>query len=296
MSHNMNRIRQSPTSRVLHVINAGILLFLAVIMLYPMWDAVIVSISPAAYASRGGLKLWPAGGISLSAYEYVLSTNSVRIGYRNTIFRTVVGTSISMVMYFMAAYPLSKKVLPLRRFWSLYFLIPMFFSGGLIPEYLLVKSLGLLDNLWAYVLPCLMGTYNLLIVRNFISAIPDSLEESARVDGANFFVILFRIIIPLSLPVLATVALWVAVGHWNAWFDAQIYCRNKQLITLSKYLRETLITARDASSDSVSGAEAVVSRSVEGASIIVAIAPILCVYPFAQRYFVKGVMVGSVKG
>ena len=207
MSHNRNRIRQSPASRVLHVINAGILLFLAVIMLYPMWDAVIVSISPAAYASRGGLKLWPAGGISLSAYEYVLSTNSVRIGYRNTIFRTVVGTSISMVMYFMAAYPLSKKVLPLRRFWSLYFLIPMFFSGGLIPEYLLVKSLGLLDNLWAYVLPCLMGTYNLLIVRNFISAIPDSLEESARVDGANFFVILFRIIIPLSLPVLATVAL-----------------------------------------------------------------------------------------
>lgn len=296
MRRNINHIRQSHSSRFFHGINAAVLLIMALLMLYPMWDSVVVSISPAAYASKGGLKLWPAGGISFGAYEYVLSTTAVRIGYRNTVFRTVVGTAISMVIYFMAAYPLSKKALPLRRFWSLFFLIPMFFSGGLIPEYLLVKSLGLLDNIWAYILPCLMGTYNLLIVRNFISAIPDSLEESARVDGANFFVILFKIIVPLSLPVLATVALWVAVGHWNAWFDAQIYCRDKNLITLSKYLRETLITARDASSDSVSGAEAVISRSVEGASIIVAIAPILCVYPFAQRYFVKGVMVGSVKG
>ncbi|MBR5231552.1 MAG: carbohydrate ABC transporter permease [Clostridia bacterium] len=292
-----NHIHRSFGDRAFNWINAVILFVLAFIMLYPFWDMAVMSLSPLAYANKSGLKLWPMGGVTLEAYRQVFSTNIVLTAYKNTIFRTLVGTSISIVLYFCAAYPLGKKELPFRRTLSLFFLIPMFFTGGMVPEFLTYKELGIYNTIWALVLPSLMTTYNLLIVRNFVSGLPDSLEESARVDGASFAVILFQIIIPLSMPVLATVALWVAVAHWNSWYDATVYVRSKDLIVLQKYLRDLLITAKEAASgDSVSGGEALATRTVEAATTLVAIGPILITYPFIQRYFVKGVMVGSVKG
>ena len=292
-----NHIHRSLGDRVFNWTNAIILFVLAFIMLYPFWDMAVMSISPLAFANKSGLKLWPMGGVTWEAYRQVFSTTTVLTAYKNTIIRTVVGTSISIVLYFCAAYPLGKKELPFRRTLSLYFLIPMFFTGGMVPEFLTYKEIGIYNTIWALILPALMTTYNLLIVRNFVAGIPESLEESARVDGASFAVILFQIIIPLSMPVLATVALWVAVAHWNAWYDATVYVRNKDLIVLQKYLRDLLITAKEAANgDSVSGGEAMATRSVEAATTLVAIGPILITYPFIQRYFVKGVMVGSVKG
>ena len=292
-----NHIHRSLGDRAFNWVNAVILFVLAFIMLYPFWDMAVMSISPLAFANKSGLKLWPLGGVTLEAYRQVFSTNIVITAYKNTIIRTVVGTSISIVLYFCAAYPLGKKELPFRRTLSLYFLIPMFFTGGMVPEFLTYKEIGIYNTIWALILPSLMTTYNLLIVRNFVSGLPDSLEESARVDGASFAVILFQIIIPLSMPVLATVALWVAVAHWNAWYDATVYVRNKDLVVLQKYLRDLLITAKEAANgDSVSGGEAIATRTVESATTLVAIGPILITYPFIQRYFVKGVMVGSVKG
>ena len=292
-----NHIHRSLGDRVFNWTNAIILFVLAFIMLYPFWDMAVMSISPLAFANKSGLKLWPMGGVTWEAYRQVFSTTTVLTAYKNTIIRTVVGTSISIVLYFCAAYPLGKKELPFRRTLSLYFLIPMFFTGGMVPEFLTYKEIGIYNTIWALILPALMTTYNLLIVRNFVAGIPESLEESARVDGASFAVILFQIIIPLSMPVLATVALWVAVAHWNAWYDATVYVRSKDLIVLQKYLRDLLITAKEAATgDSVSGGEAMATRSVEAATTLVAIGPILITYPFIQRYFVKGVMVGSVKG
>ena len=292
-----NQIHRSLGDRAFNWANAIILFFMAFIMLYPFWDMAVMSISPLAFANKSGLKLWPLGGVTTEAYRQVFSTTIVLTAYKNTIIRTLVGTSISIVLYFCAAYPLGKKELPFRRTLSLYFLIPMFFTGGMVPEFLTYKELGIYNTIWALILPSLMTTYNLLIVRNFVSGLPDSLEESARVDGASFAVILFQIIIPLSMPVLATVALWVAVAHWNAWYDATVYVRSKDLIVLQKYLRDLLITAKEAANgDSVSGGEAIATRSVEAATTLVAIGPILIAYPFIQRYFVKGVMVGSVKG
>ena len=292
-----NRIHHSFGDHAFNWINAIILFVLAFIMLYPFWDMAVMSISPLAFANKSGLKLWPMGGVTWEAYRQVFSTTTVLTAYKNTIIRTLVGTSISIVLYFCAAYPLGKKELPFRRTLSLYFLIPMFFTGGMVPEFLTYKEIGIYNTIWALILPALMTTYNLLIVRNFVAGLPDSLEESARVDGASFTVILFQIIIPLSMPVLATVALWVAVAHWNAWYDATVYVRSKDLIVLQKYLRDLLITAKEAANgDSVSGGEAMATRSVEAATTLVAIGPILITYPFIQRYFVKGVMVGSVKG
>ncbi len=291
-------IRRSLGERIFNFVNCAVLFALAFIMLYPFWDLVVTSISPIAFANKSGLKLWPAGGVTWEAYAKVFAGTTIYTAYKNTILRTLIGTSISIVMYFCAAYPLAKKELPFRRFFTIFFLIPMFFSGGMVPEYLVYKELGIYNTLWALILPALMSTYNLLIVRNFVAGLPDSLEESARIDGANFPVILFRIVMPLSLPVLATVSLWVAVAHWNAWYDATVYVRGKDLLVLQKHLRDLLITAKEVASgsDSVSGSEAMSPRSVEAATTLISIGPILVVYPFVQRYFVKGVMVGSVKG
>lgn len=190
-----------------------------------------------------------------------------------------------------------KKDLPLRNIITVFLVIPMFFTGGLVPDFLLINSLGLYDTLWALILPILISTYNVLIMRNFIMSIPESLEESALVDGANFFTILFRIIIPLSKPILATIALWVAVRHWNAWFDAHIYTRSNKRVVLQLILRRVIIEHDNAEiTDTLQGDEGVITKTMEAATVLVAIGPIIAVYPFLQKYFVKGVMIGSVKG
>jgi putative aldouronate transport system permease protein len=286
------------TDIVFDILNYSFMIFLVVSMIYPFWELIIVSISPPVEAVRIGLKIIPRG-FTLEAYRQLLTSKILGYGYYNTILRTVIGTSISALLCFSMAYPLSKKSLPLRKTLTMFLVIPMFFSGGLVPNFLLINNLGIYDTIWALILPALISSYNVFVVRNFIISIPDSLEESAFIDGAGFFTILFKIILPLSKPVLATIALWVAVMHWNAWFDASIYTRSNNRIVLQLLLREYIIEKDNiqiVDSSVQSGGETVVTKTLQAAMVLMSIGPIVLVYPFLQKHFVKGVMIGAVKG
>lgn len=283
-------------TRFWNVLIYGVLALAAAMMVYPFWELIVVSISPAEQASSIGLKWFPMG-FTWEAFERTLDSSLIWIGYMNTLFRTVVGTLVSVTLYFCTAYPLAKKFLPARKAFTMLYLIPMFFSGGLIPSFLLVQSLGMYDTLWALIVPSLFSTFHILVMRNFLMALPESLEESAMVDGAGFLTILFRIVIPLSKPILATSALWVGVDHWNSWFDAMIYTRSTQLVVLQLILRRVFIEKDNMGiTDSLQGDEGVITQSMEAATVLVAIGPIILTYPFFQKYFVKGTLMGSLKG
>ena len=259
-----------------------------------------ISLSPNAVATKGGLIFLPKQ-ITFDNYIRVFNNRYIWLGYKNTLIRTVAGTSLQLIVTGLGAYVLSKKYFPHRSFWTLLIVFTMFFSGGLIPSFLLVKSLGLIDTYASMILPGLVSAYNLTIMRNYFQSLPEEIEESCMIDGAGRMRIFWQFILPLSTPILATVALWLAVGHWNAWFDVLIYISDKDKRTLQVVLRNIIVTGTkeldiDASSSSVNNEPQISSEGLKAASIYVATIPILCVYPFLQRYFVKGIMVGSLKG
>ena len=277
-----------------NVIFLGILSFT---FLYPFWYLFALSIADADKAALTQITFLPSH-FSLSSYENVLSSKYVYLGFMWSVIRTVVGTVVALLLGYHLAYGLSKRYLPNRNFWTLLLVFTMFFSGGMVPDYLLIKDLGLMNTVWALILPGAISAYNITIMRNFLMSMPDSLEESARIDGANDLTILYKIIFPLSLPILATVGLWVAVGHWNAWFDAMIYIRDNERQVMQVVLRRIVLQG---SNDMVTlyGEEVdttTTSETIKAAVTMVTTFPILCVYPFIQKYFVKGVMVGSLKG
>jgi putative aldouronate transport system permease protein len=263
-------------------------------MLYPFMHVLSMSFSSSAEALRPGMHWYPHE-ISLFAWERVLTDDNIWRALGNTVFRTVVGTFLTLLFMSMGAYPLSKKHLPHRNFYMMFIVVTMFFGGGLIPTYLLIKSLGLIDSRWALIIPGLISTYSMLILRNFFMSIPEELEDSAKIDGASELRILFTLVLPLSKPVLATLALWTAVGHWNAWFDALIYLQDQKLYVLQTFLRRLVITAEG---DPLlpPKEEFATPETVKAAVIMFTALPILIVYPFLQKYFVKGVLVGSIKG
>jgi putative aldouronate transport system permease protein len=221
-------------------------------------------------------------------------------GYINTIIIVVAGVTINITFTAIAAYFVSRKNVMWSKAMMIMIIITMYFNGGLIPNYFNIKDLGLYDSLWSLMLPGAISTFNLIIMRTAFLGVPDSLEESARLDGANHFVILFRIILPLTMPTVAVLVLYYAVGHWNAWFNAMIYLKSRSKFPLQLILREILIqndtTSMTAGIAGDSGDKLSIAETIKYASIIVATVPILCVYPFLQKYFVKGVMVGAVKG
>lgn len=291
-------IRQSSGERLFSFINVLFMLLIMLLTLYPLWYVLMSSVSDALQLTQHqGPVLLPLG-FSLAAYRLVFENPMIGQGYLNTLFIVLVGTSINIVLTCMAAYALSRK----QVYWknTLMFLatFTMFFSGGMIPTFLQVKSLGLLDNLMAIILPTALSTYNLIILRTSFGAIPDSMEESARLDGANDFVILARIIVPLAMPSIAVIILYYAVGHWNGWFNAMIYLSSREKFPVQLILREILINnSTDQMMTNVAGNDKLmVSESIKYATIVVATAPILAVYPFLQKYFVKGVMIGAIKG
>lgn len=284
--------------RIFGIFNAFILTVLAILMIYPFWDIVRVSFSTPSEAAMLKLSLWPKEP-TLEAYRQVVRNEYIWNGYGNTIIRILFGMPIQMVLMILTAYPLSKKELPMRNLFTLLIVFTMFFSGGLIPNYLLIQKLGINNTLWALILPGAIPTYNMLILRNNFMTIPQSLEESARLDGAGTIRILVNIILPLSLPILMTVGLWGLVSHWNAWFDCIIYIRDPEMYTLQAVLRKIIVDAAPQFSDLSAVSEQEVKPSAEvvkSATIIVSTLPILVVYPFVQKYFVKGVMIGSLKG
>ncbi|WP_425270067.1 carbohydrate ABC transporter permease [Paenibacillus barengoltzii] len=284
--------------RLFNVVNYTLLILLVIATLYPLVYVLLASLSdPARLLAYKGF-LWKPIGFSLEAYRAVLANPGIGIGFRNTLFIVVFGVTVNIFMTALGAYVLSRKNVMWNKVFMFIIVFTMFFGGGLIPMYLIVKGVGLLDSLWSTIIPFAVSTFNLIIMRTSFMGIPDSLEESAKIDGANHFTILFRIIIPLSMPVIAVMILYYAVDKWNGWFYASVFIRSRELFPLQLVLREILISN---STDSMSiGASAgdrfQIGETIKYATIIVATFPIMCVYPFLQRYFVKGVMVGSLKG
>lgn len=291
------KIRQSAGDTVFLALIYICLGLLSFLFLVPLLQVVTVSLSPPEVINRYGLHLIPTK-FDFNGYVMVMHNNQVWLSYRNTIVRTLLGTSLTVMMTFLGAYPLSKRYLVHRKFWTGFIVFTMFFSGGLIPSYLLVKNLGLMNSVWALVLPGAVSAYMLLVVRSFIAGLPESLEESARIDGANEIRVLFSIIIPLSMPIIATVGLFSAVGHWNAWFDSMIYIQDARKQVLQILLRNILLVGSDPSWEAnSSGAKLNVnSETLKMATLVVSIVPILAVYPFLQKYFMKGALIGSIKG
>lgn len=277
--------------------NVIVLCLLSLITLYPFLYVLFASIStPSEFVQHRGVLLWPKG-FSMDSYRMVFENPNIIRSYLNTIFYVAVGTTLNILMTALGAYGLSRRNVMWGSTVMLLIVLTMFFDGGLIPKYLLMKNIGLLDTYWALIIPSAMTTWNLIIMRTAFQGIPVALEESARIDGANDWTILFRIIIPLSLPVIAVMVLFYGVWHWNKWFDALIYLRNRDLFPLQLILREILIQ-NDTSSmmTSVGGGDRMpVGETIKYATIIVATLPILFMYPFLQKYFVKGVMIGAVK-
>ena len=235
--------------------------------------------------------------VTVDNIKQVLTNEYILYGFKNTILRTICGTFLSVTFTVLGAYPLSKKYFPNRSFWMAFIAFTMFFSAGLVPTYLWNKTLGLRDTMWVLLLPGLISAYNLIIARNFFMGLPESVEESARIDGASDWLILFKIVIPMSLPIVATLALWIAVDHWNAWFDSMLYITDAKKQVLQVVVRRIVL---EGSIDPTDGnPELQISANPEmlkAATTLVTTVPILVVYPFIQKYFVKGVMVGSVKG
>lgn len=267
----------------------------ALVCLYPMLYVLFASLSDPVQIMfhRGGL-LWPLG-FSLKGYEAVINKPDIWSGYANTLFYVVLGTALNMVMTTIGAYALSRRDFMFKKPFTMMIVFTMYFTGGTIPNFLLVKNLGLLDTRWAIILPVAIGTWNLLVMRTAFASVPAALEEAALIDGANDLQILTKVVLPVSKATLAVIFLFYAVGHWNSWFNALMYLpRSRTLFPLQLILREVLISNADvATSD---GSVDFLGESIKYATIIVSTVPILCIYPFVQKYFVKGVMMGSVKG
>lgn len=297
--HRMRRMQRGASTQVFELLNLCLMGVLVVITLYPMLMVLFSSFSdPLELAKAGGVLIMPKG-FTLKGYELVMQNNDVWMGYQNTLFYVLVGTTLNVSLTSGLAFALSRKKPMLRSLMTTIALIPMFFGGGMIPTYLCMRDLGLLDTRFIVILPGLVSTSNLIIMRTNFQGIPDSLEESAHIDGANDLQIFFRIILPLSIPVVAVMILFYGVGHWNSWFNAMVYLRSRQRFPLQLFLREIIILS---STEEMMGAVDQgmrgqnLSEVIKYATIVIATLPILCVYPFLQKYFVKGVMIGALKG
>ncbi|MGN7455739.1 carbohydrate ABC transporter permease [Paenibacillus pasadenensis] len=285
------KIKQSLASRLFDAFNVVVMLLLAAVMLYPMLYVFSASISDNALVASGQVLLWPRR-ITWIAYEQLVARSELWTSYWNTIRYTAVFVVLTLLATAAMAYPLSKRWLPGRRTILLLAAFTLLFSGGIIPTFLVVQKLGLLDSIWAIVLPPLISTWYLFIMRTFFEAMPEELEDAARIDGCGPLQVLLRIVMPLSMPVMVTIGLFSAVNQWNSFFDALIYLNDRGRYPLQLMLRNILIAG-----ETVQG-EGDLSHleTTKYAMIMLATVPILCVYPFTQKYFVQGAMIGGIKG
>ncbi|MCL2821424.1 MAG: carbohydrate ABC transporter permease [Oscillospiraceae bacterium] len=287
------------------------LVVLAISVIYPFINALAISFNNADDTMRGGIYLWPRVP-TVESYTKVFTNPRIWNAYFITIARTSLGTVSALFVTSLIAYALSNSKLVGRRFYSLFCIIPMYFGGGLIPYFMLIRNLGMFDSFWVYIIPNLVGLFNVILMRTFFQEIPESMKESAHIDGANHITVYFKIILPVSTPILATIALFIGVFHWNAWFDATIFIRSDELKPMQNILLQIVNEAAFAERiAALSGAGAAAAqaamgslvrgrpvnvRSITLATMFVTIFPVLIVYPFLQRFFVKGIMIGSVKG
>lgn len=296
----IRKIKTGKKDTVFYVLVYTLVLLLTLIVLYPIVYVISASFSSGEAVAAGRVWLWPVD-FSVEAYKAIFNYSDLWIGYRNTIFYTVVGTVLNVVVTLLCAYPMARKGLVGGRAISFLFVFTMMFGGGMIPNYLLVDGLGMTDTIWAMLIPGTMSVYNMLVARNYIqSNIAGELLEASIVDGCNDYRFFSDIVIPLSKPIIAVLALWYAVGHWNSYFSAFLYLTNKELYPLQIYLREILVQSK-VDTSVVSGSldalqMANMKQLMKYAVIVVSTVPLFSLYPFVQKHFTKGVMVGSVKG
>ena len=295
-----NKIVRSMDDRIFYAFSYGIVILLTLVVLYPLIYVVSASFSSANAVSTGKVVLWPVD-FSLMGYQKVFENSRVWIGYRNTIFYTALGTFINVFITLLCAYLLARKKLPHKGFFTFLFTFTMLFSGGMIPSYLVMRSLKILNSVWVMVLPGALGISQMIVTRTFINnTIPDELLEAAQIDGCNDFRFFGMFVLPLSKAVIAVIAMQYAIGHWNAYFNAFIYLSDSDMYPLQIFLREILVMNNIDTSEIVDEETAIAMQGMADllkySLIIVSTAPILCIYPFAQKYFVKGVMMGSLKG
>lgn len=281
------------------IINTLLMTIIICITLYPLLYVVAISFSSSEFVQANMVKIIPKG-FNFGAYAEVMGNEFFWTAYKNTILYTIVGTSINLVFTCTLAFCLSRKELIFRDAISILVVLTMFFSGGLIPNFLLIKWLGMYNTIWAIVIPGAISTYNMIIVRTYMQGLPEEIFESVRIDGGNDLQIYLKIVLPLSKPVIATIGLFYAVGHWNSYFAPMIYFKDRALYPLQIILREMIVeqTFQDMAGDLAEafGQSPPTSEMLISSSIVIALIPILCVYPFIQKYFVKGVMIGSLKG
>ena len=297
-SKKINMRKLSTADKIFYTCNTIFMILVVVITLFPVLNTLAVSFNDGTDALRGGIYLWPRKW-SLKNYETVLQKDSLITGAIVSVSRTVIGTVLSLLTNAILAFIVSRKRFIFKKQLSLFWVITMYVNGGLIPIFLVYKGLGLTNSFYVYIIPGMISAFNMLVIRTFMTGIPDSLEESAQLDGAGYTTIFLKIISPLCKPVYATVALFVAVGQWNSWFDAMLYNRmSDNLTTLQYELMKLLssVTNQGSNANSMKNAVGTVTpTSVRAAATILTMLPIVCLYPFLQRYFVTGMTLGGVK-
>ena len=297
----MNKFRNlGSRDKIFYTIITIILTLFFIIVLYPCIYVISASFSSGDAVQAGKVVLWPVD-VSIEGYKTVFNTKDVWVGFRNSLFYTVVGTSINIVMTVMAAYSLARPDVPGRNGIMLLFTFTMFFNGGMIPTYMVIRALGMLDTIWCLIIPGAVGAYNLIVARTFIqNSIPLELLEAAKIDGCSDVKYLLKVVIPLSKAVIAVLVLFYGVGHWNAYFNAMIYLHTKDLFPLTLFLRQILLMEQiDPSTITDPELQAQMAKAagvIKYALIVVSMVPVMLIYPFIQKYFVKGVMIGSIKG
>jgi len=290
-------MKTSLSHKIFTVFNIAFLVFFALISIYPLFYCCMISFSKSTLVMANDSFVWKPLGFSLAAYKEVLTDPAIASGYLNTIFVVAVGTTLNVFLTFISAYFLSKKDVPIAKPIMLLIVFTMYFSGGMVPVYLIVKGVGLYNSLWALIIPNAISAYNLIVMRTAFVSLPESVEESATIDGAGPWTIAFKILLPLVKATLAVITLYYAVEHWNAWFGGMIYLKDSDKFPLQLVLRKLLIAnTGDAIDDTGAGGAERIAETVQHAVIMVATVPILCIYPFIQKYFEKGVMLGAVKG
>lgn len=300
MIKKQRKVKLGKEDRIFYTICYAVLIFLTIIVLYPVVYIVSASFSSSGAVARGEVWLYPVN-FSLEGYKAVLRYKDVWLGYRNTIFYVVAGTLINVTMTLVCAYPLTRKDLWGKNFISLMMSFTMIFGGGMIPNYLLIKSLGMINTIWAMLIPGAVSIYNIIVTRTFIqSNMPDELLESTKIDGCDDFKFFFKMVLPLSKAIIAVLTLRFAVGHWNAYFNAFMYLYDKNLYPLQIFLRDVLVNSSFSADMTMSAEDLEALQNLKlllkYSIIVVSTAPLLVIYPFVQKYFVKGVMIGSVKG
>ena len=282
--------------RIYNLINVIVLTLAIVVCVYPLLYILFASMSDYTLLSTHRGLIFSPMGFDLEAYKAVLSDRKILTGYRNTLFILIVGVAINIFMTSVCAYFLSRNNIPLQKAISKLIIFTMYFSGGLIPSYLLIQNLGLFDTIWALILPNCMNVFNMLVMRSYFINLPNALEEAGKIDGAGHMTILFKIFIPISLPVVAVMVLYYGVAYWNSWFSAMIYIRNESLYPLQLILRDIIVQNKVADMIPGGADKVQISQTIKYATIIVSTVPIMLIYPFLQKYFVGGLTIGAVKG